>query len=115
MTARLFANPFPVSGISKYISSYSYDFSSSIIGFSILAPSSHELQSEGDCGLPEEVQNRRDENNTEDNQNLNYPSMYSKIQDSCKQQTPTVEEGDCVHAIVDPTTVEPPSQNDKLQ
>ena len=55
------------------------------------------------------------ENHTEDNQNLNYPSMYSKIQDSCRPQTPTVEEGDCVHAIVDPTTVEPPSQYDKLQ
>jgi len=32
-----------------------------------------------------------------------YTSMYSKIQDSCKQQTPTVERGDNVYAVIDST------------
>ena len=34
--------------------------------------------------------------------------MYSKVQDSCRQQTPTVASGDHVYAVVDSTTVEPP-------
>ena len=89
----------------------------------ILAPSSHEHQPEDDyClpELPEEVQRRRDESNTGTYQDLNlntmdYTSMYSKIQDPCKQQTPTVARGGHVYAVVDSTTVEPPSQYAKLQ
>ena len=53
--------------------------------------------------MPGEIQERRDENNTEDHQNLNY------------QQTPTVARGGHVYAVVDSPTVEPPSQYDKLQ
>ena len=87
---------------------------------SILAPSSHEHQPEDDYCLPEEVQKRRDETNTGTYQDLSldtmdYTSMYSKIQDSCRQQTPTVERGGHVYAVVDSTTVEPPSQYAKLQ
>jgi len=36
-----------------------------------------------------------------------YTSMYRKIH---KQQTPTVERGDHVYAVIDSTRVEPPSQ-----
>ena len=86
----------------------------------ILAPSSHEHQPEDDYCLPEEVQKRRDESDTGTYQDLSldtmdYTSMYSKIQDSCRQQTPTVERGGHVYAVVDSTTVEPPSQYAKLQ
>ena len=86
---------------------------------SILAPSSHQRQPEADYCLPEDVQ-RRDESNNGTYQGLNldtmdYTSMYSKIQDSCRQQTPTVERGGHVYAVVDSTTVEPPSQYAKLQ
>ena len=87
---------------------------------SILAPSSHQHQPEDDYCLPEEVQRRRDESiNTGAYQDLNldtmdYTSMYSKIQDSCRQQTPTVARGGHVYAVVDSTTVEPPSQYAKL-
>ena len=82
---------------------------------SILAPSSHEHQHEDDYCLPEEVQSRRDESNTGTYQDLSldtmdYTSMYSKIQDSCRQQTPTVARGGHVYAVVDSSTVEPPSQ-----
>ena len=87
---------------------------------SILAPSSHERQPEDDYCLPEEVQRRRDESNSGTYQDLNldtmdYTSMYSKIQDSCRQQTPTVARGGHVYAVVDSTSVEPPSQYAKLQ
>ena len=86
----------------------------------ILAPSSHEHQPEDDYCLPKEVQKRRDESNTGIYQALsldtmNYTSMYSKIQDSCRLQTPTVARGGHVYAVVDSTTVEPPSQYAKLQ
>ena len=46
---------------------------------------------------------------------LDYTSMYSKIQDSCRQQTPTVERGGHVYAVIDSTKVELPSQYAKLQ
>ena len=86
---------------------------------SILAPSSHQHQPEDDYCLPEEVQ-RRDESNTGTYQDLNldtmnYTSMYSKIQDSCRQQTPTVARGGHVYAVVDSSTVQPPSQYAKIQ
>ena len=85
-----------------------------------LAPSSHQHQPEDDYCLPEEVPSRRDESiNTGAYQDLNldtmdYTSMYSKIQDSCRQQTPTVARGGRVYAVVDSTIVEPPSQYAKL-
>ena len=87
---------------------------------SILAPSSREHQPEDDYCLPEEVQKRRDGSNTGTYQDLSldtmdYTSMYSKVQDSYRQQTPTVERGGCVYAVVDSTTVEPLSQYAKLQ
>ena len=87
---------------------------------SLLDPSSHEHQPEDDYCLPEEVQKRRDESNTGTYQDLSldtmdYTSMYTKIQDSCRQQTPSVSRGGHVYAIVDPSKVEPPSQYDKLQ
>ena len=89
------------------------------ITVSILAPLGHQRQPEGDYCLPEEVQKRRDESNTGTYQDLNldtmeYPSMYSTIQDSCKQQTPTVARGGHVYAVVDSTKVESPSQYAKL-
>ena len=64
--------------------------------------------------MPGEIQERRDENNTENYQNLNlkYPNLY-KNQDSYRQQT--AEKGGHVYAVVDSPTVEPPSQYDKLQ
>ena len=84
-------------------------------------PSSHESQLKEDRlhKVPEEVQKRRDESNSGTYQDLNldtmdYTSMYSKIQDSYRQQTPTVARGGHVYAVVDSTTVEPPSQYDKL-
>ena len=90
---------------------------------SFLDPSSHEPQlPEGDClhELPEEVQSRRDESNTATYWDLSldtmdYTSMYSKIQDSCRPQTLTVARGGHVYAVVDPSKVEPPSQYDKIQ
>ena len=92
------------------------------INYSFSDPSSHEPQPEADClhEVLEEVQSRRDETNSGTYQDLNldtmdYTSMYSKIQDSCRQQTPTVERGGHVYAVVDSTTVDPPSQYDKLQ
>ena len=85
-------------------------------------PSSHEPQPKEDClhEVPEEAQKRRDESNTGTYQGLNldtmdYTSMYSKIQDSCRQQTPTVARGGHVYAVIDSSEVEPPSQYDKLQ
>ena len=85
-----------------------------------LAPSSHEHQTEYDYSLPEEVQKRRDESNTGTYQDLNldtmdYTRIYSEIQDSCRPQTPTVARDDHVYAVVDSTTVKPPSQYAKLQ
>ena len=70
---------------------------------------------EDDYCLPEEVQRRRDESNTGTYQDLSldtmdYTSMYSKIQDSCRPQTPSVARGGHMYAVVDSTTVEPPSQ-----
>ena len=93
--------------------------SNTSITVSILAPPSHEHQPEGDYCLPEEVQRRRDDSNTGTYQDLNldtmdYTSMYSKIQDPCRQQTPTVARGGHVYAVVDSTTVDPPSQYAKL-
>ena len=92
------------------------------INYSLSDPSSHEPHPEEDClhEVPEEVQKRRDESNSGIYQDLNldtmdYTSMYSKIQDSCKQQTPTVARGGHVYAVIDSTTVEPPSQYDKIQ
>ena len=92
------------------------------INYSFSDPSSHEPQPEADClhEVLEEVQRRRDDSNTGAYQDLNldtvdYTSMYSKIQDSCRQQTPTVERGGHVYAVVDSTKVEPPSQYAKLQ
>lgn len=77
-----------------------------------MGPSSHEPQPEEDClhELPEEIQSR-DESNTGIYQDLSldtmdYASMYSKIQNSCKQQTPTAERGGHVCAVVDPSKVE---------
>lgn len=55
------------------------------------------LYSEGEYCLPElpVVQNRGEENETAyqalDMDSTDYTSMYSKVQESCKQQTPTVE------------------------
>ena len=93
-----------------------------LLWITFLGPSSHEPQPEEDClhELPEEVQSRRDESNTGTYQDLSldtmdYTSMYSKIQDSCRPQTPSVARGGHVYAIVDPSKVEPPSQYDKLQ
>ena len=62
--------------------------------------------------LPEEVQRRGEESKTEAYQTLeldsmNYTSMYSKVH---KQQTPMVEVGDHMYAVIDSTRVEPPSQ-----
>ena len=87
---------------------------------SLLDPPSHEHQPEDDYCFPEEVQSRRNESNTGTYQDLSldtmdYTSMYTKIQDSCRQQTPTVARGGHVYAVVDSTTVEPPSQYAKLQ
>ena len=94
----------------------------SCFGLLSIGPSSHEPQPEDDClhELPEEVQSGRDESNTGTYQDLildtmDYTSMYTKIQDSCRQQTPSVSRGGHVYAIVDPSKVEPPSQYDKLQ
>jgi len=79
--------------------------------------------SEGEYCLPElgeETQKRGEESKTGAYQALDldstdYTSMYSKIQESCKQQTPTVERGDNVYAVIDSTRVEPPSQYAKLK
>ena len=46
---------------------------------------------------------------------MDYTSMYSKIQDSCRLQTLTVARGGHVYAVVDPSKVEPSSQYDKIQ
>ena len=93
-----------------------------LLWITFLGPSSHEPQPEEDClhELPDEVQKRRDESNAGTYQDLSlgtmdYTSMYSKIQDSCRLQTPTVARGGRVYAVVDPSKVEPPSQYDKLQ
>ena len=94
----------------------------SCFGLTFLGPSSHEPQPEEDClhELPEEMQSRRDESNTGTYQDLSldtmdYTSMYSKIKDSCRQQTPAMARGGHVYAVVDPSKVEPPSQDDKIQ
>ena len=79
------------------------------------------LYSEGEYCLPElpVVQNRGEENKTAyqalDLDSTDYTSMYSKIQESCKQQTPTVERGDHAYAIIDSTRVKPPSQYAELK
>ena len=46
---------------------------------------------------------------------MDYTSMYTKIQDSCRLQTPTVARAGYVYAVVVPSKVEPPSQYDKIQ
>jgi len=77
--------------------------------------------SEEEYCMPElpQVQNRGEESKTGTYQALeldstDYTSMYSKIQESCKQQTPTVWRDDGVYAVLDSTRVEPPSQYAKL-
>ena len=69
--------------------------------------------------LGEGMQKRGVENKTGAYQALDldsadYTSMYSKIQESCKKQTPTVWRDDGVYAVLDSTRVEPPSQYAKL-
>ena len=79
------------------------------------------LYSEGEYCLPElpVVENRGEENKTAyqalDLDSTDYTSIYSKIQECCKQKTPTVERGDHVYAVIDSTRVEPPSQYAELK
>jgi len=55
--------------------------------------------------------NRTGEYQALDLNSTDYTSMYSKIH---QQQTPTVERGDHVYAVIDSTRVEPPSQYAEL-
>ena len=82
-------------------------------------PATH---SEGEYSLPElgEEVRKREESETGayqtlDFDSMDYTNMYSKIQDSRKQQTPTVKRGDHVYAVIDSTRVEPPSQYASLK
>ena len=77
--------------------------------------------SEEEYCMPElpQVPNRGEENKTRayqvlDLDSADYTSMYSKIQESCKQQTQTVWRDNGVYAVFDSTRVEPPSQYAKL-
>ena len=67
--------------------------------------------------LPEGVQRRGEESKTGAYQaleldSMDYISLYSKIH---KQQTPVVETGDHMYAVIDSARVDPPSQYAKLE